>query len=251
MSACRIGTIALSLVAAALWLGQVASAQPNDAAPKEDDVSAAEDHPSPTTEGSSTADHDNSTEAEHATNGHAEHDPYDLGHANATPAMNQPQEWRFDLALFTFVVFLILLAILTKFAWGPIAAALERREETIARQLEEARLASERAAVQLREYEARLAAATDEARQIVAGARKDAEVAKERILVEAQEAAARERERAVADISMAKNQALQEIAHKSVHTAVALASNIIRREVQPQEHDALIAGALDEFSKLN
>jgi F-type H+-transporting ATPase subunit b len=189
------------------------------------------------------------THDDHAAGGHA--DPYDLAHNNASASLHSPADARFDLAIWTFVVFLALLAILTKFAWGPIAAALERREETIARQIEEARLASERAAVQLKEYEARLAAATDEARQIVGGARKDAEIAKERILAEAQQAAQRERERAVADISIAKNQALQEIAQRSVHTAVALAGNILRREVKQDEHDLLIGQAIDEFTKLN
>ena len=186
--------------------------------------------------------------------GHApgeHHDDKDLGHGNATPALHQPQEWRFDLSLFTFVVFLILLAILTKFAWGPIATALEQREETIARQIADAKLASEKAAQQLRDYEARLAAATDEARQIVALARKDAELAKDKIVAEAREAAAKERDRAIADIASAKNQALDEIAQKSVQTAVSLASNIIRREVKPQEHEALIGDAINEFSKLN
>src|SRR5207253_8105549 len=101
----------------------------------------------------------------------------------------------------------------------------------------------------LREYDARLAAATDEARNIVAGARKDAESAKDRIVAEAREGAQRERERAVADITVAKNQALDAIAQKSVQTAVMLASNIIRREVKPQDHEALIGDAINGVSK--
>jgi F-type H+-transporting ATPase subunit b len=188
-------------------------------------------------------------EASHA--GGAHHDETDLSHGNATAALASPADLRFDLSIYTFVVFLILLAVLYKFAWGPIAAALEQREETILRQIEEARLASEKAAQQLKQYEARLAAATDEARQIVAHARKDAEVAKDQIVAEARDAAQKERDRAVADITSAKNQALDEIANKSVQTAISLASNIIRREVRPQDHEALIGEAVNEFSKLN
>jgi F-type H+-transporting ATPase subunit b len=175
----------------------------------------------------------------------------DLGHGNASPRLSDLVDPRFDMSIYSFIVFLILLAVLYKFAWGPIATALDQREQTIARQIEEARLASDRAAEQLREYEVRLAAATDEARQIVAGARKDAEVAKDKIVAEARDAAQRERDRAVADITVAKNQALDQIAQKSVQTAVSLASNIIRREVKPQEHEALIGEAINEFSKLN
>jgi len=155
------------------------------------------------------------------------------------------------MTIYSFLVFLILLGVLYKFAWGPIAMALERRENTIARQIEEARLAAEKGASLLREYDARLAAATDEARQIVSGARKDAELAKDRIVAEAREAAQRERDRAVADITVAKNQALDAIAQKSVQTAVSLASHIIRREVKPADHEALIGDAIKEFSSVN
>src|SRR5262245_17211247 len=95
---------------------------------------------------------------------HAEHDETDVGHGNASAALPSPTDFRFDLSLFSFVVFLLLLAVLYKFAWGPIAAALEQREETISRQMEDARLASEKATRKMKEYEVGLAAATDEAR---------------------------------------------------------------------------------------
>jgi F-type H+-transporting ATPase subunit b len=237
------------LVGAALLFPCAAAAQEKAAEDHGQKTVSADDHGAPA--GKAKADeHGGQAAGEH---GAAEHgaDEFDIGHGNATPALNQPQEWRFDLSIWTFVVFLLLLAILTKFAWGPIAAALEQREETIARQIEEARLASEKAATQLKAYEARLAAATDEARQIVAGARKDAEIAKDKIVAEARDAAGKERDRAVADIHTAKNQALQEIAQKSVETAVTLAGNILRREVKPQEHEALIGDAMNQFSKLN
>jgi len=156
-----------------------------------------------------------------------------------------------DLAIWTAVVFLALFAVLYKFAWGPIALALERRENTIARQIEEAQLASQKGEQLLRQYEAKLTAATEEARQIVSGARKDAETAKDRIVAEAREAAQKERDRAVADITVAKNQALDQIAQRSVQTAVSLASNILRREVKPQEHEAIIGEAVDRLSKMN
>ncbi|HEY2411630.1 MAG TPA: F0F1 ATP synthase subunit B [Pirellulaceae bacterium] len=179
------------------------------------------------------------------------HDETDLSHGNASGNLTSLVDPRFDMSIYSFVVFLLLLGVLYKFAWGPIANALDLREQTIARQIEEARLASERGAAQLKEYEARLAVATEEARQIVSGARKDAEHAKEKIVAEAREAAQKERDRAVADIHIAKNQALDQIAQKSVQTAVSLASNIIRREVKPQDHEALIGEAVNQFSKLN
>jgi len=191
--------------------------------------------------------------AKHGSAAHAagHHDETDLSHGNATAELASPAELKYDMSIYTFVVFLILLAVLYKFAWGPIALALERRENTIARQIEEAQLASQKGEALLKQYEAKLTAATEEARQIVSGARKDAETAKDKIVAEARDAAQRERERAVADITTAKNQALDQIAQRSVQTAVSLASNILRREVKPQEHEAIIGQAVDQFSKMN
>jgi F-type H+-transporting ATPase subunit b len=190
-------------------------------------------------------------EAPHDDHGHGAHDPYDLSHGNATSQLRAAQELRFDLGIATFLVFLLLLGILAKFAWGPIAAALEKREETIAQQISEARHASEMASKQLQEYERKLAAATEEARAIVTQAKNDALSVKDRIVAEAQQAAQKERERAVADIGTAKNEALREIAAQSVKTAVQLASNIVRREIKPEDHDRLIGESLQQFSKLN
>ncbi len=190
---------------------------------------------------------------DHATGGagHAAHDETDRSHGDASAQLMAAQELRFDLGIATFLVFLLLLGILTKFAWGPIVAGLEKREQTIATQIAEARQAAETAGKQLQEYERKLAAATEEARAIVGQARHDAESAKDKIVAEAQAAAQKERERAVADIGSAKNEALREIAAKSVSTAVALAGNIIRREVKPEDHDKLINDSLQQFSQLN
>ena len=193
---------------------------------------------------------------EHGAKGeHAEHDdPTDLSHANMTTelthymqSLTNPIALKADTAIFTFVVFVLLVAILTKFAWKPIAHGLELREKGIADKLEQARIAAERAAAQLQQYEAKLAAAAAEAQQIVAEARQGAEAAGQKLIADAQAAAAKERERAVADISAAKNQALQEIAERSVDTAVTLARNIIRRELRPADHDQLIQDALKQF----
>jgi F-type H+-transporting ATPase subunit b len=182
---------------------------------------------------------------------HGGHDEHALEHGDASPALASPADLRFDLSIYTLIVFLILLAVLYKFAWAPIAAGLEKREQTIAKQIADAEHASAMAAKQLQEYERKLAAATEEARAIVTQARQDAITAKDKIVAEAQSAAAKERDRAVAEIASAKNQALREIAQQSVTTAISLASNIIRREVKPEDHDKLIADSLSKFSNLN
>jgi F-type H+-transporting ATPase subunit b len=117
--------------------------------------------------------------------------------------------------------------------------------------IDDARLAQEQAEAQLRSYEAKLAAATEEARAMVAQARQDAANARERDMAAAKEEAEKLLQRAKSDIEAGKQAALQEIAAKSVNTAIALASNIVRREVKPEDHDRLVSDALGQFSKLN
>lgn len=211
--------------------------------------SAADDHGAKDAKSADGAKDEHGATGEKGHAGGEHHDPYDLSHANATPSLTDPSAFKADASIFTFVIFLLLLAILVKFAWKPIAHGLEMREKGIADKIEQARIAAEQATAQLQEYEARLAAATAEAQQIIAKARQDADAAGQKIMAEAQAAATKERERAVADIGAAKNQALREIAEKSVDTAVTLARNIIRREVRPDDHEQLIQDALQQFPK--
>jgi F-type H+-transporting ATPase subunit b len=189
-------------------------------------------------------------EAEKDAAGHtaAQHDPHDLGHNNATSQLEAPLELRSDLAIYTFVLFGLLMLLLWKFAWGPIASGLDKREQSIAKMIADAKHASESAQKSLLDYEARLAAAQAEAGKIVGDARKSADEVAAKIKHEAEEAASRERTRAVAEITQAKNAALQEIAQKSVSTAVDLAGKIIRREVREADHQQLIRESLDKFS---
>lgn len=191
--------------------------------------------------------HAASSDGHHAA--HGGHD--DLSHANAGPNQEKPDDLKFDLAIYTAVVFFLLLALLGKFAWNPICHALEEREKGIERQIEEARVGAERVAEQLKQYEAKLAAATDEARELIAQARRDGESLREQIVGEAKATAQRERERAVADIAVARDMALRDIAQRSVDTAIALASNIVRRELRPQDHQALVRETLDKLPQQN
>jgi len=179
------------------------------------------------------------------------HDPYDIGHGNAGSEQKNPTEIRFDLALWTFVVFLLLVALLGKFAWGPISQGLDKREQNIANMIADAERNQKEAELRLRELEARLAAQAEEAREALSAARREGELVKEKIVGEAHAAAQQEKERALVEIRNAKNVALREIAQKSVNTAVDLATNIIRREVKPDDHAQLISDSLAQFQSNN
>jgi F-type H+-transporting ATPase subunit b len=215
-----------------------------------DDHATSAAHTSGTSETHGDASHAADGHAAHG-GGHDHHDPFDLSHQNATKAISQVDELKADLALWSFVVFLLLLAVLSKFAWGPIMQGLHAREESIAAMIDDAKASSEKAAEMLRQYEAKLAAASDEINELRVQARKDAEATKDRVLAEARDAAQRERERAVADIGLAKTAALQEITSKSVDLAVILASRLIQRQLTADDRVGLVREALDQMPSRN
>jgi F-type H+-transporting ATPase subunit b len=187
----------------------------------------------------SRADEEPSVDAGHGDPGHGE------GHeASTNPLTVDP-----DLAIFTGILFLILLAVLWKFAWGPIAEALDRREQGIAGQIEEARRNTEEAKRLLAEHQARLDGAADEVRGLLDQARREAETQKQQIVAEAQQAAQAEKDRAVREIGAAKNQALRDLAEKSVNTAVDLAGRIVRRQLKPEDHADLIRETLPQLTR--
>lgn len=187
------------------------------------------------------------TDAKH---GHDTHE-IDPTHSNMTDSGEDPAEWRSEKAIATLIVFGLLLLGLTAVAWKPIAEGLEKRERSIAANIKNAEQASKNAAAKLVEYEAKLAAAAQEAQQIVADARKDAEAAGQRLLTSAQEEAARQRDRAVADIESAKRVALNELAQQSTEVAMTLAQRIVGREVKAGDHQGMIQDMLKQLPSKN
>ena len=175
----------------------------------------------------------------------------DPTHSDASDMLYEAVDFREDMAIFTAVVFLLLLAGLYAAAWKPIMAGLEKREHTIASNLLAAETAAGEAQAKLKEYEAKLASAAEEATRMVANARKDAESAGSRIIAEAQEEAARQRQRGEADIETAKRIALSELASKSTEVAVSLAQRIVGREVKSGDHQKLIQEMLSQLPSKN
>ena len=85
--------------------------------------------------------------------------------------------------IWTVVIFVLVLLVLGKFAWGPILEGLQARENFIRESLEEAKADRESAEERLREYEVKLAEARAEATALVEEGRRDAELVRQTIAV--------------------------------------------------------------------
>jgi F-type H+-transporting ATPase subunit b len=158
-----------------------------------------------------------------------------------------PSALESDLALWTAVVFLCLVAVLWKYAWGPLAAALDKRERGIAGQIAEAEAANQKAKDVLADYQQKLAEAKDEVRGILDQGRRDAEELGRELLDKAKEEAAFEHARAVKQIEAAADAAVKNLADQSAAMAVELAGKIVHAKLNPADHARLIEQAVGGF----
>lgn len=168
----------------------------------------------------------------------------DDGHGTGDP-MNL-DVWQ---AGYTIVVFLILVLILGKFAWKPILEGLQRRERFIRDSLESAKRDREAAETKLREYEEKTRQARDEASAIVEEGRRDAEAVRRRLEEEARHSAESIIERAKRDIGIARDSALRDLHEESARMAITMASEVLKRQLTAEDHERLVADALEQLKQ--
>jgi F-type H+-transporting ATPase subunit b len=162
-----------------------------------------------------------------------------------------PLSWsavQMNLALWTVVVFVCLAAVLYKFAWGPLADALDKREHGIAAQIADAEAANRKAQDILAGYEQKLADAKNEVRGIIEQGRRDAEKLGRDMLDKAKEEAAAEHARSLQQIEAATDAAVKSLADRSAEMAVDLAGKIVGAKLSAKDHTRLIEQAVGGFA---
>lgn len=166
----------------------------------------------------------------------------EAGHGGEAPSL-----FAGDLgnSFWTLLIFVLVLVVLGKYAWGPILNTLQARESFIREALEKAKHDREAAEARLREYEERLAAARGEATAIVEEGRRDAEVVKRKVEEDAKHEADKMIERARREIQIATDTATKDLYRLSARLATDLAGRVIGRELTAQDHERLIAEAID------
>lgn len=147
------------------------------------------------------------------------------------------------------VVFLLLLALLYKYAWGPILTGLQERENKIKHDLEEAEANARQAAEVLRQHQEKLAAAQVEAQKLIDRGRADAAKLNAQLRADAQAEIDQARKRAEADIRAAKQLAINELYAQAATIATTIAEKILKRQMNPEDHRALIQQSLAELAQ--
>jgi F-type H+-transporting ATPase subunit b len=148
------------------------------------------------------------------------------------------------LFIWTIVTFLVLLALLARFAWRPLLEALDTRQNAIRKSLDDAQHARQELERLNAESAQIIARSRQEADAIITQSRSDGDRLREEI---------RQRARAEADlivknaerqIQLETSRALEQIRHEAVELSVMIASKIIQRNLTREDNERLIDEAL-------
>jgi F-type H+-transporting ATPase subunit b len=151
--------------------------------------------------------------------------------------------------LFQLVMFILLLALLKKFAWGPLMGIMQEREQHIANEISQAERANLEAKKQLEEQRELLKEARVEAQGLIENARRQGDVQREEIIAIARTEADRIKESAKMEIEQQKEQAVAAIREQVASLSVLIASKVIERELGEQDQQKLIDEFIQEAGK--
>jgi len=150
------------------------------------------------------------------------------------------------LFIWTILVFVVLLTLLKKFAWGPLLVALEERQEGIRKSLDDAEQARKELEQAQRNAEAILSKARAEADSILSETRVDAEKVRDDLRQQAQNEAQLIVQNAERQIQLETDRAVSQIREEAVELSLSIASKLIRRNLTKEDNQILIDEALKQ-----
>jgi len=145
------------------------------------------------------------------------------------------------------VNFLILVGILTKFAYKPLMQALEERQHKITDSIESAERERQEAEQLKLDYQRQLAEARAQAQAIVEKAEKLAEEAKEQILKEARLESARILKTVQAEVARERELALAQLKGEVVALSMAAAAKIIEKNMTNETNATLVSSFIEKL----
>ncbi len=164
--------------------------------------------------------------------------------AEEKPNLLEP---RYDLGIWTIIIFVLLLLVLRKFAWGPMLEGLQKREDAIQSALDEAQKARTEAH-QLRDQLAlEMAKAHEKVRDILDEGRRDAERLSAEITAKARADIQTDRDRLHREMQMEFEQARQKLWNQTAQIAALISTKAIGRHLTPEDHRRFLDEALADL----
>jgi F-type H+-transporting ATPase subunit b len=158
---------------------------------------------------------------------------------------------RYDLGIYTLLVFGILMFVLARYAWPHIREGLDKREVNIRSALDQAKQGQAEATALLAAAKRQMDEGAAQVKAMLDEARRDADV----VRAGEREAAARdiaaEKDRAKREIAAEKDAILKDVYDQSVKLASLMSEKALRRSVSADDHRRLLDESLAELRSAN
>ena len=153
------------------------------------------------------------------------------------------------LFIWALIAFGLLLAALAKFAYKPLAAAMQQREDTIQASLDEAKAAREAASELLARHDEQLQAAREETRQIIDEGHQLVDEMKREGAAKAQEEAEQILARTRKDLQREAQKSLDELKGAVAGLSVRVARQVLREGLDEARHEELTETFIERLKK--
>ena len=155
------------------------------------------------------------------------------------------------LFVWTILSFLLLMFLLSKFAWKPLLKMLNEREEKIRTAIENAENAEKKLETLNEQGEKILSDARSESQKLLLSTKETAQNLKEEIEREAKQKATSIIDQARVQIQAEKNQVLSEIKNELSSFSIMIAEKLIKKNINKDDNMKLINESIEKVNKIN
>jgi F-type H+-transporting ATPase subunit b len=166
------------------------------------------------------------------------------GHGSS-PMKAEPNLW-----IWTVIAFAIVFGILSKFAFPRITAMIDERNNKIEGDIKHAELTREEAEQMLAQYKGQLAEARTEAKKIIDEGKQLGETLRKEAMAKATEEANQLIRRAQEEIGRQTEKAIKELQGQIADISIQVASKVIQKSLDKEEHNNLIKQYISEVGRL-
>ena len=153
------------------------------------------------------------------------------------------------LMFWTLLIFIALMFILSKYAFGPITAAVEAREQALEEAILAAKRDREEASTLLEQQRQQIEAARADAQRLIAEGRSAGEKLRAEMLEETRQQQQEMLDRARREIGAERDRAISEIRAEAVDLAIAGASRVIEKNLDEASNRQLVEKFLGSLDK--
>jgi len=155
------------------------------------------------------------------------------------------------LFIWTILSFLLLMVLLTKFAWNPLLKVLNEREEKIRSSLEKAEEAEKKLETLNLKGEEILRNAKAESQKLLSSSKELAQNLKKEIELEAKEKSASIINQSRKQIKAERDEVIGEIKSELSSLSILIAEKLLKKNISSQENFKLIDESIEKVTKIN